>query len=326
MQYRHHPVVSQTGPDFAASLAPNGYAWWYLDALSDCGRYGLTAIAMLGCVFSPWYARARRHGLVDPLQHSALNVVLYRGQGRRWAMTERDAAAVTRHPHQLSIGPSRVTWDGETLQIDVDEKTSPWPQTLRGEIRVTPIVRHATAYPLDAAARHLWWPIAPLARVNVTFDAPTLNWQGSAYLDANQGLGPLETDFESWNWSRSRGAARTRVLYDTVGAQDRPNRSWSLDFASDGSVRAGSKPPINPMTKTIWGIARHTRCDLGARPTVIETLESAPFYSRSLIETTHDGERVESFHESVSLSRFSKSWVQALLPVRLPRVRSRRLV
>ena len=44
MEYRHHPVVSQTGPDFAASLAPNGYAWWYLDALSDCGQYGLTVI------------------------------------------------------------------------------------------------------------------------------------------------------------------------------------------------------------------------------------------------------------------------------------------
>ena len=122
MEYRHHPVVSQTGPDFAAALPPNGYAWWYVDALSDCGRYGLTVIAMLGCVFSPWYARARRRGLVDPLQHSALNVVLYRGSGRRWAMTERDAEAVTRNPDQLTIGTSRVLWDGNALQIEVERK------------------------------------------------------------------------------------------------------------------------------------------------------------------------------------------------------------
>ena len=324
MQYRHHPVVSQTGPDFAASLAPNGYAWWYLDALSDCGRYGLTVIAMLGCVFSPWYARARRHGPVDPLQHSALNVVLYRGQGRRWAMTERDATAVTRHEHQLSIGPSRVTWDGETLQIDVNEKTSPWPQTLRGQIRVTPTVRHATAYPLDAAARHLWWPIAPLARVSVAFDAPNLNWQGSAYLDANQGLAPLETDFESWNWSRSHGTTRTRVLYDTISAAGNDNRSWSLEFDADGSVRTRSSPSLRPMARTAWGIDRHTPCDLGMEPAVIETLESAPFYARSIIETTLDGQRLEAFHESVSLRRFEKRWVQTLLPVRLPRVVSKR--
>jgi carotenoid 1,2-hydratase len=331
MEYRHHPVVSQTGPDFAASLAPNGYAWWYLDALSDCGRYGLTVIAMLGCVFSPWYARARRHGLVDPVQHSALNVVLYRGQGRRWAMTERDAAAVTRHSHQLSIGPSRVTWEGDALQIDVDERTSPWPQTLRGQIRVTPSVRHATPYPLDAAARHLWWPIAPLARISVRFEAPALRWHGAAYLDANQGSAPLEDDFDAWNWSRSHGSSRdglssSRVLYDTVGAAGHPNRSWSLEFAADGSVHAASQPPIQRMPSTLWGIERHTRCDHGARPRVIETLESAPFYSRSLVETTLEGERVESFHESVSLTRFATSWVRALLPVRLPRVRSRRLL
>lgn len=324
MEYRHHPVVSQTGPDFAASLAPNGYAWWYLDALSDCGRYGLTVIAMLGCVFSPWYARARRRGPVDPVQHSALNVVLYRGQGRRWAMTERDAAAVTRHEHQLSIGPSRVTWDGETLQIEVDEQTSPWPQALRGQIRVTPTVRHATAYPLDATGRHLWWPIAPLARVSVTFDAPALNWEGSAYFDANQGLAPLETDFESWDWSRSHGAARTRVLYDTIGAAGRQNRSWSLEFDADGNVHTRSPPPLRSMASTAWGIERHTRCDHGAEPAVIETLESAPFYARSIIETTLDGHRLEAFHESVSLRRFEKRWVQTLLPVRLPRVVSTR--
>ncbi len=324
MEYRHHPVVSQTGPDFAAALVPNGYAWWYVDALSDCGRYGLTVIAMLGCVFSPWYARARRRGLVDPLQHSALNVVLYRGSGRRWAMTERDAEAVTRNPDQLTIGTSRVLWDGNALQIEVDEKTSPWPQRLRGHIRVTPRVRHATPYPLDAAGRHLWWPMAPLARVEVQFDAPVLAWEGSAYLDANQGLAPLEEDFDSWHWSRSHGAERTRVLYDTIGTPGRVDRSWSLEFGVDGSVRAGSQPPIQPLATSAWGITRKTRCDARTRPAVIETLESAPFYVRSLVETTLDGDRIEAFHESVSLRRFTQRWVQTLLPVRLPRVVSRR--
>ncbi len=33
-----------------------GYAWWYVDALSDDGRHGLTLIAFIGSVFSPYYA------------------------------------------------------------------------------------------------------------------------------------------------------------------------------------------------------------------------------------------------------------------------------
>ena len=34
----------------------DGYVWWYVDALSDDGRHGLTLIAFIGSVFSPYYA------------------------------------------------------------------------------------------------------------------------------------------------------------------------------------------------------------------------------------------------------------------------------
>ncbi len=68
-----------------------GYAWWYLDALSDDGAHGLTIIAFIGSVFSPYYAWARRHGPADPANHCALNVALYGPRGKRWCMTERGA-------------------------------------------------------------------------------------------------------------------------------------------------------------------------------------------------------------------------------------------
>ena len=47
MEYRHPSGVSQTGPNFAAPVPTNGYTWWYVDALSECGRHGLTIIAMV---------------------------------------------------------------------------------------------------------------------------------------------------------------------------------------------------------------------------------------------------------------------------------------
>ena len=47
-----------------------GYLWWYVDALSDCGRYGLSIIAFVGSVFSPYYAWARRKG--DVTHHERL--------------------------------------------------------------------------------------------------------------------------------------------------------------------------------------------------------------------------------------------------------------
>ena len=66
------------GPDFSLAVATNGYAWWYVDALSDDGQHGLTIIAFIGSVFSPYYARARRLG-------AAIRPIIVRSTSRSMA-------------------------------------------------------------------------------------------------------------------------------------------------------------------------------------------------------------------------------------------------
>ena len=97
------------GLRFQRPVVPGGYAWWYLDALSDDGRHGLTLIAFVGSVFSPYYAWARRRGPVDPSNHCAINVALYGVAGKRWAMTERDRPALQRSTERLAVGRSILT-------------------------------------------------------------------------------------------------------------------------------------------------------------------------------------------------------------------------
>lgn len=320
MQYRHAPVVSQTGPDFAAALVPDGYAWWYVDALSDCGRHGFTLIAMLGCVFSPWYAAARRRGPTDPLRHSAVNIALYGERGRRWALTERAADDVRRDTGRLEIGTSSLDWDGNQLRVEINEITSPWPSRLRGRISLQPSMLLSRAYPLDAAERHLWVPVSPHGRVEVAFSQPALNWQGTAYFDANTGSAPLEADFDSWNWSRASATDASRIFYDTRWrAAAGAGRSLSLRIDRRGLCEELPPPPRRELQRTGWGIARETRCDATATPQILDTLESGPFYARSLLRTRAEGRDWTAFHESVSLRRFATRWVQTLLPVRLPR-------
>jgi carotenoid 1,2-hydratase len=335
MQYRHPSVVSQTGPDFSAPVPRDGYAWWYVDALSDCGRHGLTLIAMLGCVFSPWYAAARRRGAGDPLAHPALNLALYGEGGRRWALTERGARDIERSDRRLAMGPSELRWDGTRLVVEINEITSPWPSRLRGRVTVHPSMLLSRAYAIDATGRHLWTPISPYGRVEVEFTQPALRWQGTAYLDANEGSAPLESDFDSWNWSRASAIDGSRIFYDTrwrtdgaspTNATTTPEvaesaigRSISLAIDAQGGTEELPPPRRQSLAATRWGIARETRCDAGARATVLETLESGPFYARSLVRTRAEGREWTAFHESVSLRRFAARWVQALLPVRLPR-------
>lgn len=313
-------VLSACPLQFDRQLPADGYAWWYLDALSDDGRHGLTLIAMLGCVFSPYYARARRHGPAEPLEHCAMNMALYGVTGRRWAMTERPQQRVQRDAAHLTIGPSCMRWHDDHLVIDIDERTAPWPRALRGRIRVQPRALAASTFPLDIAGRHRWRPIAPQARVEVSFAEPALNWSGDGYLDSNDGDAPLEADFESWTWSRGLRGDQATVLYD-VKRRDGSPLSLALDFDRTGAVSAIDPPPHADLPQTLWRVARSTRSDAGYQPKVISTLEDGPFYARSVVASRVGGIDMTAVHESLSLHRFASRWVQALLPVRMPRSR-----
>ncbi len=305
---------------FDRPLPADGYAWWYLDALSDDGRHGLTLIAMLGCVFSPYYARARRHGPTEPLEHCAMNMALYGATGRRWAMTERPQQRVQRDAASLTIGPSSMRWQDGRLEIAIDERTAPWPSALRGRIRVQPLALTGRTFMLDVAGRHRWRPIAPQARVEVSFSDPALDWSGDGYLDSNNGDAPLEADFESWTWSRGLRGDRATVLYD-VRRRDGSPLSLALDFDRAGAAFPIVPPPRADLPQTLWRMARSTRSDAGCEPKVVSTLEDGPFYARSVVASRVGGVDMTAVHESLSLDRFASRWVQTLLPVRMPRSR-----
>ncbi len=303
-------------------MVRGGYAWWYVDALSDDGTQALALIAFVGSVFSPYYAaRRRRQGAAaaHPADHVAINLSLY-GPGRKlWAMTERGAGHLQRAPQQLCIGPSRLGWDGDALAIEVDEWALPWPRRLRGRLRVQPLARGTHVQALDAAGRHRWCPIAPRARIEVDLPLPGLRWQGEAYVDGNFGDAPLEQDFARWDWARaSLPDGRSAVLYD-VERRDGSRLALALQFDADGSAHAAEPPPERALPRTGWGLVRHGRSEADAR--VLRTVEDGPFYARSLLQARWFGAPVTAMHESLSLRRFGARWVQALLPWRMPRRR-----
>lgn len=306
--------------DFDADVPSGGYRWWYLDALSADGLHGLTLIAFVGSVFSPFYASARRRGAADPMQHCALNVALYGKAGKRWSMTERGRGAVTRSADRFVIGPSALQWDGSALDIQVDEITVPIPSRLRGRIRVVPNLPTHRPYALDAAGRHRWNPIAPVAHVELDFERPDLRWTGAGYLDSNGGDEPLEDAFTGWNWARATVDSGTLVIYDVERRGAGP-LSLAVLIDRAGAATPVQVPPAVPLAATRWRIARAMRSESAAPPRIAQTLEDTPFYARSLIETQLLGQPVAAFHESLSLDRFRSAWVRRLLPFRMARSR-----
>ena len=308
--------------DFDRPVPRDGYAWWYVDAMSDDGRHGLTIIAFVGSVFSPYYSRARKRGAGDPENFCALNVALYGDGGKRWALTERSRAALHRTPTTLAIGPSSIDWNGSSLAIRIDEITSPLPSRIRGLVRLHPSSPTHRTFGLDAAGRQRWSPLAPCSRVEVDLDRPGLRWSGPAYLDSNAGDAPLEQDFMRWDWSRAAVRDGTAVLYD-VTRRDGDHFCLALRCDASGRVEDFAPPPRAPLPPgTIWRVQRATRADSGHDPAVVQTLEDTPFYARSVVATRLLDQSVTSMHESLSLDRFRSGWVQMLLPFRMPRRRT----
>jgi carotenoid 1,2-hydratase len=276
---------------------------------------------MLGNVFSPYYAAARRRAAADPQQYCALNVSLYGITGKRWAMTERDRGALQRSASVLKIGPSALHWDGASLLVEIDEIAVPLPRRIRGRIRLTPERIFDANWNLDAEGRHRWRPLAPRAHLDVQLEQPHLEWQGHGYLDANDGDEPLESRFRKWNWSRGSDVDSTVVFYDVLGS-DGSERSIALRFGADPSPVPTAAPDRAKLLQTLWRLERETRSDPPAAAQVLQTLEDGPFYARSLVQTQLAGRPIKAMHESLSLDRFSARWVQSLLPFRMPRRRS----
>lgn len=317
---QHEPAI-----DFSRPVARDGYLWWYVDAISDDGTQAMTLIIFIGSVFSPYYAAARQRNQGTPENHCAFNMILYGpGSRKRWSMTERPHTAMERQADTLKIGPSEVHWDGKQLVADINERCNPLPRAMRGRITVTPTPLTGHSLWLDELGRHRWHPLAPVARVSVDMQSPGVSWEGKGYLDSNEGNEPLEGGFSGWDWSReSLADGGCRVRYETRRDDAQPRR-LSLHFRHDGTLAADDIEVSSAAlpTTNVWRIPRRTLTDsLSPWPRVLRTLEDTPFYARSLVGLGDGDGMRHAVHESLSLRRFERRWVQTLLPFRMPRWR-----
>jgi carotenoid 1,2-hydratase len=276
-------------------------------------------IALLGSVFSPYYAAARAGSRgADPLAHCSMNVALYGPKRDHWAFTERGRSAVQRDEHALAIGPSAMWWDGDALVIDLDEVTAPFGARVAGRVRIYPEERDGTRVSLDAEGKHSWWPIAPAARAEVELTHPRLSFRGAAYHDANAGDESLESAFSGWTWSRVACRERAVITYD-VTARSGERRLISRSFERGGRVHDDVPVVESALPSTRWGLDRRIQVGPEARPELLRTLEDTPFYSRSLVRASYLGDSAVGTHETLSLGRFTSRWVQFLLPFRMRR-------
>jgi carotenoid 1,2-hydratase len=248
-----------------------------------------------------------------------MNVALYGPTQDGWAFTERGSRAVHREAEALSIGPSAMRWHGGRLGVSFDEVTAPFGARLAGQIELFPEeTGDGRAVHLDAAGRHRWWPIAPVARAEVELTHPSIRFRGAAYLDSNSGDRPLEDDFIGWGWSRMASRERAVITYD-VARRDGSRLLFARSYERGGEIRDRVPVVGRPLSPTLWGLDRTVHAGPERDPELLRTLEDTPFYARSLVRASYLGEPSVGTHETLSLARFRSRWVQFLLPFRMKR-------
>ncbi len=234
-------------------------------------------------------------------------------------MTDRGRSALRQTRDALTVGPSKMAWTGSGLEIDINEISSlPLISRMSGKITITPEAVTSVELPLTPDGAHVWRPFAPSARIRVDLNAKGWQFDGHGYFDANFGTRPLEHDFSYWTWARYPTSTGSTCLYDAT-RRDNSKLDVALSFDQHGEARVIDAPPSKPMKRTLWALRRNTRADAGTVPRQIKPMLDAPFYSRSVVETSINGETVQGVHEALDLDRYASPLLKPMLAVRVPR-------
>ena len=112
----------------------------------------------------------------------------------------------------------------------------------------------------------------------------------------------------------------TCVIYDVRPKKGLDNdRVIAQRFSPDGNYRAFTAPERQILPRSAWWIDRTMRSDAGTAPQLLQSLEDTPFYARSVVKASVQGEQVTAMHETLSVPRLRSTAVQWMLPWRMPR-------
>ncbi len=277
-------------------------------------------IALLGNPFSPAYARARARGSARAVDFSAMNVAVY-GPRSAWALHERAGAAVDRGADGVTIGASAMQWTRDDLHVSLAERGVAFGGRAAGHVRGKVVVRPSVLAHREVAltgdGAHRWWPVAPIADIEVDLPSLGVRFRGHGYHDANAGDVPVEASVATWHWMRARAGRDAILAYDVVEAGGRRS-SVAMRVGGSGRIDSACLEEA-ALPRSTWGIERRARADAGAPSRIVRALEDGPFYARALVETRLDGRGVVAMHETLDARRLRSAWVRFLTAFRMRR-------
>ncbi|MEX2600259.1 MAG: hypothetical protein WD355_01345 [Balneolaceae bacterium] len=307
---------------------PGSYEWWYFDALSESGEFGLVVIFYEGNPFSSRYRDSMSTLAWETPEPArsfpALSISIYRhGRPVYYGFQEvepEDAdfqtdeirghvgrssfqaiQAENRPEYRVILDQALVNGDRISGELTFQSELPPLAE-FPGPGRAGPESERSLTGSPDGTG-HLWNLVQPCASVSgdlelTGFKPLSVRFSGIGYHDHNLGREPMERSFLDWYWGRFHLPGRTFVYYVmNLLNGGRQHCSWMVD--QRGRVTpAGTEVTLSDKETSLFGLQSARKLTFtgdGVRATVQQekVLDNGPFYQRFLSSVlAEDGEQV----------------------------------
>lgn len=312
---------------------PGAYEWWYVDALSADGEWGVVLILFRGMPMSPTY-------LHDPsyMQAGCAVSVYHHGVRIAFSFSEQPLSqadfCTERVYVQMKGACIELTDDGfltALADVPCDDDGRSVQVRLRGTASAVDAVE---CQPITE--NHAWILAQPRMRVTASVAlrerASSIvehHFETLGYHDHNCGYRSMHRDYGDWYWGRVHAEHRTIVVLSTPHSEDACSYVYEVD--AHGSITAWQdvtfryeKNAVTPM-----GLMCSKRIVItGTSPVDGEhevvcvndtTCEDSPFYQRYRSSWTLDGMPAGTgMSEYMNVARMKSAWIRPFL--RLPLV------
>ncbi len=284
---------------FDPGKPPQGYEWWYFDAISLDKNWSLVVIFFQGNPFSPEYIKAGENAKPD--QFPAISISVYKnGKPEYYSFIEYQ--------------DGRFNWDDEdgscsigsnffkrTIDKDKAEYELLLAQTLDSNHSInaklkfiSPVLPNGMIDHESKDEKHFWNLIQPQAQVTGSISLKgksndfNVLFSGTGYHDHNTGYEPMKDSFEDWYWGRFHFKDSTLIYYVMNGLDgSKQHKAWLISKESGEVLDTFSQISLDYFEKNWFGLNSAKKLELKSNRAQVtiqlsSLIDNGPFYQRFL--------------------------------------------
>lgn len=284
---------------FDPDKPPQGYEWWYFDAISLDKKWSLVVIFFQGNPFSPEYIKAGEDA--EPEDFPAISISVYKkGRPEYYSFIEYQEGRFNwdEEDNSCSIGSNffKRSTEGGKVQYDLLlAQTLDSGHSINAKLKFSsPGILNDMIAHESIDEKHFWNLIQPQAQVNGSISIRgksndfNVLFSGTGYHDHNTGHEPMKDSFEDWYWGRFHFKDSTLIYYAMNGLDGaRQHKAWLISEDSGELLDSFSKISLDYFEKNWFGLNSARKLELKSSKTEVtiqlsSVIDSGPFYQRFL--------------------------------------------